>query len=84
MPSFVRFSLTSAGTNIPGSVIPALDIPGLDVVSTAKGFGCPSVLAKTKAEIKEAFANALKADGPTLIAIPIAHQERPLVAPVAD
>lgn len=64
--------------------VPALDLPGLDVVSTAKGFGCPSVLAKTKAEIKEAFANALKADGPTLIAIPIAHQDRPLVAPVAD
>ena len=64
--------------------VPALDLPGLDVISTAKGFGCPSVLAKTKAEIKEAFANALKADGPTLIAIPIAHQDRPLVAPVAD
>jgi benzoylformate decarboxylase len=64
--------------------VPALDLPGLDVVSTAKGFGCPSVLAKTKAEIKEAFAKALKVDGPTLIAIPIAHQDRPLVAPVAD
>jgi benzoylformate decarboxylase len=64
--------------------VPALDLPGLDVVSAAKGFGCPSVLARTKAEIKEAFAKALKADGPTLIAIPIAHQDRPLVAPVAD
>ena len=64
--------------------VPALDLPGLDVVSTAKGFGCPSILARTKSEIKEAFAKALKADGPTLIAIPIAHQDRPLVAPVAD
>jgi thiamine pyrophosphate-dependent acetolactate synthase large subunit-like protein len=52
----------------------------LDVVSAAKAFGCPSVLAKTKQEIKQAFSDALKADGPNLIAIPIARQERPLVA----
>jgi benzoylformate decarboxylase len=64
--------------------VPALDLPGLDVVSSARGFGCASVLAKTKQEIKEAFAAALKTDGPTLIAIPIAHQLRPLVAPVND
>jgi benzoylformate decarboxylase len=62
--------------------VPALDIPGLDVISAAKGFGCATVHAKTTQEIKEAFAAALKADGPTLIAIPIARQERPLVAPV--
>ncbi len=62
--------------------VPALDIPGLDVISAAKGFGCATVHAKTTQEIKEAFASALKADGPTLIAIPIARQERPLVAPV--
>jgi benzoylformate decarboxylase len=61
--------------------VPALDLPGLDVISAAKGFGCASVHAKTTQEIKEAFAAALKADGPILIAIPIAHQERPLVPP---
>jgi benzoylformate decarboxylase len=64
--------------------VPALDLPGLDVVSAAKAFGAPGVLAKTKLEIKQAFAAALKADGPTVIAIPIAHQERLLVPPVAD
>jgi len=62
--------------------VPALDLPGLDVISAANGFGCATVHAKTTQEIKEAFAAALKADGPTLIAIPIARQERPLVAPV--
>src|ERR1700730_4435557 len=62
--------------------VPALDLPGLDVISAAKGFGCATVHAKTTQEIKEAFAAALKADGPTLIAIPIARQERPLVPPV--
>jgi benzoylformate decarboxylase len=64
--------------------VPALDIPGLDVVSAAKGFGCASVWAKTAQEIKQAFSAALKADGPTLIGIPIAHQDRPLVASVTD
>jgi benzoylformate decarboxylase len=53
-------------------------------VSAAKAFGVTGVQAKTKEEIKEAFAAALRADGPTLIAIPIAHQERPLVVPVTD
>jgi benzoylformate decarboxylase len=64
--------------------VPALDLPGLDVVSAAKGFGCASVWAKTPQEIKQAFSAALKADGPTLIGIPIAHQDRPLVASVTD
>jgi len=64
--------------------VPALDIPGLDVVSAAKGFGCASVWAKTPQEIKQAFSAALKTDGPTVIGIPIAHQDRPLVAPVTD
>jgi benzoylformate decarboxylase len=62
--------------------VPALDLPGLDVISAAKGFSCTAVHAKTTQEIKEAFAAALKADGPTVIAIPIARQERPLVPPV--
>jgi benzoylformate decarboxylase len=64
--------------------VPVLDLPGLDLVSAAKGFGCASVSAKTTQEIKQAFADALKANGPTLISIPIALQERPLVAPVAS
>jgi benzoylformate decarboxylase len=72
-----EFAVLEKTPNVPG-----LDLPGLDVVSAAKGFGCPAVHAKTAQEIKEAFAAALKADGPTLIAIPIAHEVRPLVPPV--
>jgi benzoylformate decarboxylase len=64
--------------------VPALDVPGLDIVSTAKGFGCIAVQAKTAEEIKEAFTTALGAEGPTVIAIPIAHQLRPLVPSAAD
>jgi len=64
--------------------VPALDLPGLDIVSAAKGFGCASVLTKTKEEIKEAFDAALSADGPTVIVIPIDHEDRPLVPPISD
>jgi benzoylformate decarboxylase len=72
-----EFAVLEKTPNVPG-----LELPGLDVISAAKGFGCATVHAQTTQEIKEAFAAALKAEGPTLIAIPIARQERPLVAPV--
>jgi benzoylformate decarboxylase len=62
--------------------VPALDLPGLNIVATAKAFGCIGVAANTKEEIKEAFRTALNADGPTVIAIRIAHQLRPLVPDV--
>ena len=62
--------------------VPALDLPGLDIVATAKAFGCAGVAANTTEEIKAAFRTALAADGPTVIAIRIAHQLRPLVPDV--
>jgi benzoylformate decarboxylase len=60
--------------------VPALDLPGLDIVATAKAFGCIGVTANTADEIKKEFAKALKAEGPSVIAIPIARQKRALVA----
>jgi len=62
--------------------VPALDLPGLDIVATARAFGCIGVAANTKEEIKEAFKAALTADGPAVIAIRVAHQLRPLVPDV--
>ena len=62
--------------------VPALDLPGLDIVTTAKAFGCIGVAANTAEEIKASFKTALNADGPTVIAIRIAHQLRPLVPEV--
>jgi benzoylformate decarboxylase len=74
-----EFAVLENTPNVPG-----LDLPGLDIVSAAKGFGCASVLTKTKEEIKKAFGAALSADGPTVIVIPIAHEDRPLVPPISD
>jgi benzoylformate decarboxylase len=64
--------------------VPALDLPELDIVSTAKGFGCAAVGVRTKQEIQEAFSKALNADGPTVIAVPIKHQIRPIVPLVPE
>jgi benzoylformate decarboxylase len=64
--------------------VPALDLPGLDIVTTAKGFGCISVKATTRQEIQDAFKAALKADGPTVIFIPIKRELRPLIPEVPD
>jgi thiamine pyrophosphate-dependent acetolactate synthase large subunit-like protein len=55
--------------------VPALDLPELDIVSTAKGFGCAAVGARTKRAIQEAFSKALNADGPALIAVPIKQDQ---------
>jgi thiamine pyrophosphate-dependent acetolactate synthase large subunit-like protein len=51
---------------------------------TAKSFGCAAVGARTKQEIQEAFSKALDADGPTVIAVPIKHQIRPIVPLVPE
>jgi benzoylformate decarboxylase len=64
--------------------VPALDLPELDIVSTAKGFGSAAVGARTKREIQEAFAKALNASGPTVIAVPIKRQMRPIVPLVPE
>jgi thiamine pyrophosphate-dependent acetolactate synthase large subunit-like protein len=43
--------------------VPALDLPALDIVSVAKRFGCASIEARTRDEIKAAFSKARKTFG---------------------
>jgi benzoylformate decarboxylase len=72
-----EFAVLEETPNVPG-----LELPGFDYVATAKGYGVPGVEAKTREEIKQAFSTALKTDGPSLIAIPVAREpNRPLVTP---
>jgi benzoylformate decarboxylase len=58
--------------------VPGLDLPELNIVSTAKGFGCPAVEARTRDEIRAAFSKALRTDGPTVVVIPIKREQRSL------
>lgn len=70
-----QFAVLENTPNVPG-----LDLPGFDIVSLAKGYGCIGVEAKTPQDIKAAFATALRAVGPTVIAIPTKRELRPLIA----
>lgn len=46
---------------------PGLDIPGIDFVSLAKGYGVPASTVSTPEELDQAYTDALKAQGPVLI-----------------
>lgn len=59
--------------------VPSLDLPFLDIVSLAKGYGCHATRAETKEEIQQAFKEALAAEGPTVIAIPIKRELKSLI-----
>jgi thiamine pyrophosphate-dependent acetolactate synthase large subunit-like protein len=64
--------------------VPALELPGLDVATTARGFGCRAVTAHTAEEIRAAFAATIRRVGPSLIAIPILRENLPLVPAAVD
>ncbi len=59
--------------------VPGLDIPGLDFVALATGYGCTGVRAQTLDEVRAAVAEALTRKGPTVIEVPIAPSIPPLL-----
>ena len=71
LKSFAVFSET------PG--VPGLDVPGLDTVSIAKGYGCNAVRLDNLEEIKKAAVEAWTKSQPTLLEIPISPQVPPLI-----
>ncbi len=50
--------------------VPGLDVPGIDFLSLAKGYGVEGVRAATANHLKEALAAALGSQAPTLIEVP--------------
>ena len=71
LKSFAVFSDT------PG--VPGLDVPGLDTVSVARGYGCDAVRLDNLEEIKKAALEAWTKSKPTLLEIPISPQIPPLL-----
>ena len=55
--------------NTPG--VPGLDLPGLDAVKIAEGYGVAALRANTGDEVRAALREAFGKDGPTLIEVPI-------------
>lgn len=50
--------------------VPGLDVPGIDFLSLAKGYGVEGVRALTADELKRALKTALGSQAPTLIEVP--------------
>lgn len=59
--------------------VPGLDIPGLDLVSLAKGFGCAAERISDLGVLKQRVAAAFNAKGPTVFEVPINPSIPPLI-----
>jgi benzoylformate decarboxylase len=49
--------------------VPGLDVPGIDFLSLARGYGVPAQAAGTAAELADLVRQGLAAEGPTLIEV---------------
>ena len=59
--------------------VPGLDVPGIDIVSLAKGYGCDAARLDDLNAIKKAAAEAWAKSRPTVLEIPISPQVPPLL-----
>jgi benzoylformate decarboxylase len=55
--------------------VPGLDLPGLDIASLARGFGCRAVNVETTADLQKEFVNGLTAKTTTVIVVPTQPQK---------
>jgi benzoylformate decarboxylase len=49
--------------------VPGLDLPGLDIATVARGFGCRAVEAETTEDLEREFKAALAAGTTTVIVV---------------
>ena len=59
--------------------VPGLDLPGLDCVSIAKGYGCDGIRVETLDGVREAAAQAWSKDVPTVLEVAIVPDIPPLI-----
>ena len=59
--------------------VPGLDLPGIDIVSLAKGYGCDAARLDDLDAIKKAAVAAWTNSKPTVLEIPISPQVPPLI-----
>ncbi|MFB9239772.1 benzoylformate decarboxylase [Plantactinospora siamensis] len=61
----------AAHEDTPG--VPGLDLPGLDLLSIARGYGCATATLESPDALADALPAALGAAGPTVLAAPISR-----------
>jgi benzoylformate decarboxylase len=59
--------------------VPGLDLPGLDIISIARGYGCDAARLDDIDAIKKAATEAWAKQTPTVLEIPISTQVPPLI-----
>ena len=64
-----EFAVLEETPNVPG-----LDLPGLDIVSLAKGYGANAVFVQTSTDLAQAYRDALGFQGASVIVVPIAKK----------
>ena len=64
-----RESLDLCFGAVRGDRIPVLDLPGPDIASLARGFGCNAVQVETTDQLEKEFTTALDSGGPTVIVV---------------
>jgi len=67
----------AAQQHTPG--VPGLDLPGLDFVALATGYGCAAFRVATADALAQALQDALRRPGPTVLEIPITAAVAPLL-----
>jgi benzoylformate decarboxylase len=71
LKAFARFEET------PG--VPGLDLPGLDIPTIARGFGCTARYVESADALAAALRTGIQAAGPTVLAVPITTTVPPLI-----
>jgi benzoylformate decarboxylase len=74
--AYVALKALGAAIDIPDP--PGVDLPGLDVVAIAAGFGCPVRRVERADDVHAALAEAFTAEGPTLTAVTVDPALEPL------
>jgi len=59
--------------------VPGMDLPGLDFVALASGYGCAAFRVATADALAQALQDALRRSGPTVLEIPITSAVAPLL-----
>ena len=59
--------------------VPGLDLPGLDIVSIAQGYGCDAERVTSPDALARAAAGAWSKDVPTVLEVPIVPEVPPLI-----
>ena len=59
--------------------VPGLDLPGIDLVKLAEGYGCTAQRVTTPDQVRSAVQDALQRAGPTVLVAPISRDVPPLL-----